>query len=304
LHDLPRSTAIAREENAPPARRRSGMLREDRYKKLQSTMRELRCALSIAGLDPSGGAGLFADLRAFREASVWGCGAVAVMTVQSTAGLRASTPIATADVVAQVRELFAHQNIRAVKLGALGSLSNVRGVTRLLDELAARIPVVIDPVVRATRGASRAPLLEKRAIASLLEMVPRATLITPNAVEAALFTGHPVRTVEDAERAAKTLVGRGARAALVKGGHLVPAKGDVIDVLVVGARVFHLRSQRARISPHGTGCTLASLVAGRLAASAQVDDAAIVASVRWAKRRLAARFDRAVRAGHGQWVLP
>lgn len=280
------------------------MLREDSYKKRQSAMRALPCALSIAGLDPSGGAGLFADLRAFREASVWGCGAVAVMTVQSTAGLRASTPVATPDLVAQIRELFAHQNIRAVKIGALGSLSNVRGVTRFLAKHGARVPVVIDPVVRATRGASGAPLLEARAAAALLEMARAATLITPNAVEAALFTGRPVRDVNDAEIAARELVDRGARAALVKGGHLVPAKGDVIDVLVVGSRVFHLRSPRARIAPHGTGCTLASLVAGRLAGSTRIDDAAIVASVRWAKRHLAARIERALRVGDGQWVLP
>ncbi|MET0592370.1 MAG: bifunctional hydroxymethylpyrimidine kinase/phosphomethylpyrimidine kinase, partial [Polyangiaceae bacterium] len=169
------------------------MLREDRYKKRQSAMRALPCALSIAGLDPSGGAGLFADLRAFQEASVWGCGAVAVMTVQSTAGLRASTPVATSELVAQIRELFAHQNIKAVKIGALGSLANVRGVTRLLAKVARRIPIVIDPVVRATRGDSSAPLLEKNAAAALLEMIPAATLITPNAVEAALFTGRPVR---------------------------------------------------------------------------------------------------------------
>jgi hydroxymethylpyrimidine/phosphomethylpyrimidine kinase len=280
------------------------MLREHRYKKRAIAMRPSPCALSIAGLDPSGGAGLFADLRAFREAAVWGCGAVAVMTVQSTAGIRTSTPVAAREVVAQVRELLAHQNIRAIKIGALGSTDNVRAVTRIVAELGERVPVVVDPVLRATRGAARARLLEARAADALLAMVPFSTLITPNAVEAAELVGRPVRDLDDAETAARELVARGARAALVKGGHLLPARGAVTDVLVVGARAFRLRTARERVAPHGTGCTLASLVAGKLAHEARIDDAAIAAAVRWAKRRLAAKIARAVCAGDGQWVLP
>jgi hydroxymethylpyrimidine kinase/phosphomethylpyrimidine kinase len=280
------------------------MLRERRYKKRAIAMRPSPCALSIAGLDPSGGAGLFADLRAFREAAVWGCGAVAVMTVQSTAGLRTSTPVAASEVVAQVRELLAHQNVRAVKIGALGSLNTVRAVARILAKLGKRIPVVIDPVLRATRGATKAHLLEARASDALLSLVPFATLITPNALEAAELVGRPVRDASDAEAAARELVARGARAALVKGGHLLPARGLVTDVLVVGARVFYLRAKRARAAPHGTGCTLASLIAGRLAHATRIDDAAIVAAVRWAKGRLAVKIERAICAGDGQRVLP
>src|SRR4051812_28057631 len=95
-------------------------------------MRLSPCALAISGLDPSGGAGLLADLRAFEAASVWGCGAVAVSTVQSTRGLRSSHPVDPRRWVAQVREVLHHQNVRSIKIGALGSTDNVRALGRLL----------------------------------------------------------------------------------------------------------------------------------------------------------------------------
>jgi hydroxymethylpyrimidine/phosphomethylpyrimidine kinase len=281
------------------------MLRRRRYKKRHGAMRPLPCALAISGLDPSAGAGLFADLRAFRAASVWGCGAVAVVTVQSTAGLRASAPVATADVLAQVRELWLHENVRAIKIGALGSLANVRGVTRWLAALKRKVPVVIDPVLQASRGNRAAPLLEKAGWAAMLRMSKLATVITPNAPEASALLGRPVRTLADAERAARVLVDIGARAALVKGGHLPSAaRGETTDVLAVGGRTLHLRAPRSRITPHGTGCTLASLIAGKLAGAKQIDDEVILLAVRWAKRQLASRLVRAVRVGEGQWVMP
>src|SRR5450432_3210658 len=110
-------------------------------------MRLTPCALAISGLDPSGGAGLIADLRAFAAASVWGCGAVAVLTVQSTQGLSSSHPVAARQLVAQVREVMAHQNVRSIKVGALGSADNVRALGRLLRSLSPSVPVVIDPVM-------------------------------------------------------------------------------------------------------------------------------------------------------------
>jgi hydroxymethylpyrimidine kinase/phosphomethylpyrimidine kinase len=268
-------------------------------------MRSLPCALAIAGLDPSGCAGLYADLRAFRAASVWGCGAVAVTTVQSTAGLRSSVPVATADVLAQVRELFSHQDVRAIKIGALGSVANVRGVARWLAGLRGKVPVVIDPVLRASRGKREATLLETSGIAALRDLTGTATVITPNAREAEELLHLRVRSLDDAEQAARAFIALGARAALVKGGHFAaPSKDEVVDVLAVGNRLIHLRAPRMKIAPHGTGCTLASLIAGKLATRARIDDAAIVASVRWAKRHLASQIARAVRVGDGQPVMP
>ena len=236
---------------------------------------------------------------------MWGCGAVAVLTVQSTAGLRTSEPVPTARVLAQVRELWARQNVKAIKMGALGSLANVRGVTRWLTGLRGKVPVVIDPVLRASRGASRAPLLETAGIAALLEMVELATVVTPNAVEAEALLGQRVRSLADAERSARAFVKLGARAALVKGGHLAgAAKGETTDVLAVGARVIHLSAPRVSAVPHGTGCTLASLIAGKLAALGRDRDADIVAAIRWAKKQLAARISHPWRVGAGQLVMP
>src|SRR6476659_6310061 len=113
------------------------------------------CALAIAGLDPSGGAGVFADLRAFAACSVWGCGAATLVTVQSTAGMRSSRPVETRLLLEQIREVFAHQNIRSIKIGALGSASNARGVARWLATLRGRVAVVLDPVIRPTNGRTR-----------------------------------------------------------------------------------------------------------------------------------------------------
>jgi hydroxymethylpyrimidine/phosphomethylpyrimidine kinase len=269
-------------------------------------MRLTPCALSIAGLDPSGGAGLYADLRAFQAASVWGCGAVAVMTVQTTRGLEASEPVPTAMLLAQVHALYAHQNIRAVKIGALGSLANVRGVTRWLAQLERPIPVVIDPVLAASRGKRDGKeLLESSAVAALLRMSKLSALITPNAPEAESLLEMRVQTLADAERAARAFVALGARAALVKGGHWRGhARGETTDVLAIGSRVIHLHAERVKVTPHGTGCTLASLIAGKLAAAPRIDDDALVASVRWAKRKLASRIAHPLRIGDGQLVMP
>jgi len=269
-------------------------------------MRLTPCALSIAGLDPSGGAGLYADLRAFRAASVWGCGAVAVMTVQTTAGLLASNPTPTALLLAQVRALHAHQNLRAVKIGALGSLANVRGVTRWLQGLERRIPVVIDPVLVASRGPRRGgELLEGAAHAALLRMSRMSALITPNAHEAESLLGLRVQSLADAERAAHAFLALGARAALVKGGHWRGSvRGETTDVLAIGSRTIHLHAERVKVTPHGTGCTLASLIAGKLAGAPRLDDDVLVASVRWAKRKLASQIAHPLRIGNGQLVMP
>ncbi len=187
------------------------------------------CALAIGGLDPGGGAGLAADLRAFAAAGAFGCAAVAVVTVQSTAGLVAARPVAAREVVAQAAEVLRHQRVRAVKLGALGSEANVRAVARLLARHA-RVPVVVDTPMLPTRGTGR--LLARRALAAVREeLLPRATLVTVNAAEAHALAGEPVRTVGEAHDAARALVRAGARAALVKGGHL--GGPSAIDVLAL-----------------------------------------------------------------------
>jgi hydroxymethylpyrimidine kinase/phosphomethylpyrimidine kinase len=262
------------------------------------------CALAIAGLDPSGGAGIFADLRAFSLAKVWGCGVVTVLTVQTTAGLRSAHPVDSSLLLRQVRELFFHQNIRSIKIGALGSASNARAITRWLDAASHRLPVVFDPVMKATHGAKNAPLGPsfKHVV---LALARRATLFTPNVPEAEAMLGAPILSIEDAERAARDLVRLGARAALLKGGHLAARSGSepVVDVLAMRGKVVHLEARRLRSVVHGTGCTLASLIAGRLAHASSIDDRAILAAVRWGKQKLTRALDRPFRIGDGSLVI-
>jgi hydroxymethylpyrimidine/phosphomethylpyrimidine kinase len=263
----------------------------------------MACALAIGGLDPGGGAGVAADLRAFAAADAFGCAAVAVMTVQSTAGLRRARPTPASELAAIVWEVMRHQHVRAIKVGALGSAANVRAVARVL---AARheVPAVVDVPMRATRAHGGARLLAASALGAVREeLVPRATLLTVNAEEAAALLGVRVKNVRDAHNAARGLVTMGARAALVKGGHLEGTRAT--DVLSTRASTVELRARRiegARV--HGTGCTLASLIAGRLAhAPRSVDDATLLDAVRWGKRIHHAALERARDVGGGARVL-
>jgi hydroxymethylpyrimidine kinase/phosphomethylpyrimidine kinase len=261
----------------------------------KAQMTAISCALAIGGLDPGGGAGIVADLRAFTAAGAFGCAAVAVLTVQSTAGLVSARALSPREVLAQAREVLAHQRVRAIKIGALGSADNVLAVARLLGRHAA-IPAVLDPVMIPTRG--RARLLETRALDAMrTRLVPRAALITANAPEAEALTGNRVSSLADAERAALELSAMGARAALVKGGHL--AGDEAVDTLVVGTRVHRLaRARLPRLALHGGGCFLASLIAGRLAMGHGLVDA-----VRWAKSAHHARLRAAVDVGGPLRVL-
>ena len=251
-------------------------------------------ALAIAGLDPSGGAGLAADLRSFAAAGVWGAAVCAAITVQSTRGVRAVKPVPAALVLEQAREVLADARVRAVKTGALGSGANVKAVAALLTEHPS-IPFVVDPVMIPSRRAGKeAGGLHGRAVGPLRALAAAATLVTPNLAEAAALLGRPVPE-DEAAGAAEALVAAGARAALVKGGHGRGA--EAVDWLALGGgRLVRIaRPRRKTPEVHGTGCTLASLIAGRLAARARrgaprAED--LVEAARWAR----ARLDRALQA--------
>jgi hydroxymethylpyrimidine/phosphomethylpyrimidine kinase len=193
----------------------------------------------------------------------------------------------SADVVAQADEVMRHQQVGAVKTGALGSVQNVQAVAKWLGAHP-ELVVVVDPVMAPTRAAKRsARLTADDALAALRNaLIPRATLVTANADEAERLVGLPVRNEKDAATAAKALVLLGARAALVKGGHLDTAQvHDAVDVLAIGTRILKFRAARLPgPARHGGGCMLASLIAGRLAVSGKTSDAALVAAVRWAKQ--------------------
>ncbi len=258
--------------------------------------RSLPCVLSIGGLDPGGGAGLLADARAAHAAGAFACGVAAVLTLQSTDGLVATHNVKAALVASQARIVLKAQRVRAIKIGALGSLANVRAVAAIaaanLD-----LPLVLDPVLMPSRGRGR--LLAAGATRALCtHLIPRATLVTANAPEAAALLGMRVDSLPAAHEAARALLKLGAKAVLIKGGHLTGR--DAVDVLAIaGDEAIELRSRRLTLGPmHGGGCTLASLIAGRLATGAS-----LIEAVRWSKEAHYAALGAAFDVGGGARVL-
>jgi hydroxymethylpyrimidine/phosphomethylpyrimidine kinase len=274
------------------------------------TARVLPTALTIAGLDPSGGAGIAADLRAFTAAGIWGAAVCAALTVQSTRGVRAVRAIPAALVIAQADEVLGDARVLAIKTGALGSAANVRAVARLLAAHPT-IPAIVDPVMLPSRSASKAGgarLDGPGSLAAMRRLARIATLVTPNLAEAGALLGVTITSDDEARAAAIALVDAGAHAALVKGGHGTGA--EAVDWLVVGAKARRVvriaRPRRATPPLHGTGCTLAALIAGRLAAQSagrlpEVDQ--LVAAVRWARARLDAALRAPLTTGQGLLVL-
>jgi hydroxymethylpyrimidine/phosphomethylpyrimidine kinase len=265
--------------------------------------RVLPTALSIAGLDPSGGAGLAADLRSFAAAGVWGAAVCAALTVQSTRGVRAVRAVPARLVIDQAREVLADARVRALKTGALGSAANARAVIALIGEHPG-VPAVVDPVMIPSRRAGAGAALHGRAVAPLRALAAAATLVTPNLAEAAALLGAPVSDRE-ARDAAAALVAMGARAALVKGGH--GSGAEAVDWLATRREVVRIARPRRRTPPlHGTGCTLASLIAGRLAARARGGApgvAEIVEAVQWAREALDRALASPIVVGRGLAVL-
>lgn len=220
----------------------------------------MKIALSIAGSDPSGGAGIQADLKVFHAHGVYGQAAVTLLTAQNSQGVTSVWPIPDAQVAAQIDALWEDMPPQAVKTGAFASPESILRVAHSLRSRA--LPLVVDPILRPTQGASFA---ESDLAASLRDvLLPLAALITPNREEAQILTGLTINDAQGAAAAGHALCRMGARAALVKGGHLV---GDPIDVLCLADGSEHefsdprIRTQHT----HGTGCALSASIAARLA---------------------------------------
>ncbi len=235
----------------------------------------MRVALSIAGSDPTGGAGLQADCQVFRAFGVHAAGVVTALTVQDTEKVHRVLPAFPNVVLEQLRTLLRDVTPDAVKLGMLATDDVARNVELGLRELGGerRVPLVVDPVLAASDGT---PLLERRAWGTLQDLISRADVVTPNLAEAAALADCDVSTREGAQAAGAVLVCElGAGAALVKGGH---RDGDADDLLVLregGSASFEwLPGERIDVGPvHGTGCALASAIAAGLARGARLRDA-------------------------------
>jgi hydroxymethylpyrimidine/phosphomethylpyrimidine kinase len=223
--------------------------------------------LIIAGSDSGGGAGVQADIKTVTALGGYAATAITAITVQNTLGVSAILPIPADMVVAQARAVFDDIGADAVKLGMLGDVFVVNAVADWLDSVG-ELRLVVDPVMIA-KGGQR--LLEPTAIEALSErLIPRATLLTPNAPEAAALTGLVVETTDDLRRAGEALLRLGASAVLMKGGHIDGLR--VIDILMTP--VGETRFESGRIDTrhtHGTGCTLASACAFGLARGSSLD---------------------------------
>ena len=216
-------------------------------------------ALTIAGSDPSGGAGIQADLKTFHQFGVYGEAAITLITVQNTVGVEHVECLDPDLVRRQVLAVIGDIRPGAAKTGALGNAAIVEAVARLAGDF--DFPLVVDPVMISKHGA---PLISEDARRVMREqLLTRAYLVTPNLAEAEALAGFPVRTVADMRRAAERIRCLGARAVLVKGGHLA---GEAVDVLFAEDEWHEFRAPRIEtIHTHGTGCTYSAAITAELA---------------------------------------
>jgi hydroxymethylpyrimidine/phosphomethylpyrimidine kinase len=231
---------------------------------------EYRRVLSIAGSDSGGGAGIQADLKTFAALGCYGMTAITALTAQNTRGVRSIHGVPPAMLRDQIDAVIEDIGAHAVKIGMLHAPEIVAVVAEAIDRHALA-NAVLDPVMVASSGAA---LIETPAIEALVrELFPRADLVTPNLDEASLLAGRPLRTLEDMESAALDLVARGARAVLMKGGHL---PGETVTDLLLTADGERRAMSAPRIETanlHGTGCTLSSAIAAHLALGAPLPEA-------------------------------
>jgi hydroxymethylpyrimidine/phosphomethylpyrimidine kinase len=251
-----------------------------------------RIALTIAGSDPSGGAGVQADLKSFYAHGVYGMAALALLTVQNTRGVFGSQ-LVTPDILRdQIRVIFDDAPPHAIKTGALGGPLQVETVAEVLSELGERRPLVVDPVCVSKSGAS---LLDESGRQALLKrLVPLATLVTPNLEEAAWLLGRSVRTASEIVDAGRAFLDLGAAAALIKGGH---REGDAIDVLCTAEGSSELHAPRIETrNTHGVGCSLSAAITARLARGEALPDACRLAK-RWISEAISSAPN--IGGGHG-----
>jgi len=245
-------------------------------------------ALTIAGSDPSGGAGLQADLKTFHQFGVYGMSAVTLLTVQNTERFESVDPLDPAYVESQLRAVTDDIPPDAAKTGALGTASIIEVVSEWAEANAC--PLVVDPVMISKHGAA---LIDESARAAMRErLLPHATLITPNLPEAAALAEMDVNGLGEMEEAARRIADMGCKAVLVKGGHL---SGESDDLLFCDGASEILRTPRIPTQhTHGTGCTLSAAIAAGLAKGQSLRD-----SVRVAKAFITRAILSAPGLGHG-----
>lgn len=250
--------------------------------------------LSISGSDPSGGAGIEADLKTFHQHGVYGTVIPTLLTAQNTLGVKKVRFMDPDFLAEQWKALFADLKPGALKIGALGSRRMVLRIAKLLASPQARgIPIVLDPVMGSTSGAS---LLESAAIPVLMKRVfPLCQIITPNAIEFSMLCGKSI-DAKNAENLLRDFGRDKSYAILLKGGHLEGA--DSTDLLWDRGRLTRIRGPRFKVGAHGTGCVLASSLAANLALGYSLPEAC-----RLSKTFVRKALSTATRTGHGSRAL-
>ncbi len=254
-------------------------------------------ALTIAGSDSGGGAGVQADLKAFAAHRVFGTSALTALTAQNTTGVLGVHPVPAAFVVLQVEAVLQDLPVVAVKTGMLATLEVVRAVSALAAQ--GRLPhLVVDPVMVASSGARLLEVAAERAYVS--DLLPHAQVLTPNLLEAQVLLGADIGTLAQQQEAARALGALGPSVVVVKGGHAVTGtEHEAVDVVWDGRQVHELRSPRLPGgNDHGTGCTFAATVAARLAHGDDVATAVSVAKA-YVARALAGGVHWRLGRGHG-----
>jgi hydroxymethylpyrimidine/phosphomethylpyrimidine kinase len=257
-------------------------------------MAQAKCALTIAGSDSGGGAGIQADLKSFSALGVYGASALTAITAQNTQGVRRVEMLSPALVAAQIAAVLADIRVDAIKIGMLGSTGVIVAVAGALAGWSG--PLVLDPVMVAKSGDA---LLQPEAVAALISaLLPRTDLLTPNLPEAARLLGVAVAKTEAAvEAQGRALLALGARAVLMKGGHA--AGPECRDLLITqgGVMAFSAPRQATR-NTHGTGCTLSSAIAAGLAKGMSLGDA-VARAHGWLQGALAAADGLGIGQGQG-----
>jgi hydroxymethylpyrimidine/phosphomethylpyrimidine kinase len=246
-------------------------------------------ALTIAGSDSGGGAGIQADLKTFAALGVHGTSAITAITAQNTIGVTGILELPTALIRQQIDAVVEDIGVQAAKTGMLSSPEIIEAVAVAIEQHGIE-QLVVDPVMVAKGGAK---LLRDEAVAALRgRLVPLAAVLTPNLPEASVLLGREIATLDERREAARELVAMGARAAVVKGGH---ANGDVTDVFFDGTRLVELEGIRiATPNTHGSGCAFSAAITAFLARGADPLDA-----VREAKSFITGAIAGALEIGHG-----
>ena len=264
----------------------------------------MRIALTIAGSDSSGGAGIQADLKTFAAFGIYGVSAVTAVTAQSTKGIEAALALDADFVTAQIEAVAGDFTIDATKIGMLANAAIVEAVAAAIAELDLPL-VIVDPVLVSSSGER---LLDEDGVRALrAELLPRARVVTPNIPEAEALSGCRIQSMDDAREAARRIHDLGAAAVIITGGHGFtshPAPrsshlGEVVDLLFDGRAFHELRVPRVESRhSHGTGCTFASAVAAGLALGRELPDAAARA-----QQYVAGAIAHAPGIGHGRGPL-